>query len=102
MDVDFDAAEATASRRRLARGGTEGEESDRGGTVSERSESHPAIDRFRNALSAIGPQPVVGPMSTTVTGEGEALFAELREAFLQAAASEHVVVTLTVSNACPI
>jgi uncharacterized protein YqgV (UPF0045/DUF77 family) len=62
----------------------------------------PAIEQLNGRFAAAGLQPVVGPMSTVVTGEADALFAALRDAFLQAAAAGHVVMTVTVSNACPI
>jgi uncharacterized protein YqgV (UPF0045/DUF77 family) len=62
----------------------------------------PAIQAVREALAAAGLQPEVGPMSTVVTGEAEMLFAALREAFLRAAATGDVVMTVTLSNACPV
>jgi uncharacterized protein YqgV (UPF0045/DUF77 family) len=62
----------------------------------------PAIEQVNGRLAAAGLQPAVGPMSTVVTGEAEALFAALRDAFLQVAATGHVVMTVTVSNACPV
>lgn len=62
----------------------------------------PAIELLSKRLAAAGLRPVVGPMSTVVTGEADALFAALRDAFLQAATAGHVVMTVTVSNACPV
>lgn len=62
----------------------------------------PAIESVRRALKVRNLQPVVGPMSTVVTGEVEVVFAALQEAFVQAATTGHVVMTLTVSNACPV
>jgi uncharacterized protein YqgV (UPF0045/DUF77 family) len=62
----------------------------------------PAIEQLRERLAAGGLQPAVGPMSTLVTGEAEPLFAALRDGFLQAATTGHVVMTVTVSNACPV
>ena len=62
----------------------------------------PAIAVVRDTLSAAGLQPVVGPMSTLVTGEAEPVFTALREAFVRAATLGHVVMTLTLSNACPV
>jgi uncharacterized protein YqgV (UPF0045/DUF77 family) len=62
----------------------------------------PAIDMVRDVLSAAGLQPVVGPISTVVTGEADRVFTALREAFLRAASLGHVVMTLTLSNACPV
>jgi uncharacterized protein YqgV (UPF0045/DUF77 family) len=62
----------------------------------------PAIEQLGKRLAVAGLQRVVGPMSTLVTGEADALFAALRDVFLQAAAAGHVVMTVTVSNACPV
>jgi uncharacterized protein YqgV (UPF0045/DUF77 family) len=62
----------------------------------------PAIQAVRQVLTAAGLQPEVGPMSTLVTGEVEVLFTALREAFLRAAAMGHVVMSVTLSNACPV
>jgi uncharacterized protein YqgV (UPF0045/DUF77 family) len=62
----------------------------------------PAIEVVRKALAVRDLQPEIGPMSTVVTGEVEAVFAALQEAFAQAAATGHVVMTITVSNACPV
>lgn len=62
----------------------------------------PAIKAVQKALEDRGLQPEVGPMSTLVTGAVEDVFAALQEAFTQAAATGHVVMTITVSNACPI
>jgi hypothetical protein len=41
-------------------------------------------------------------MSTTVIGELDIVLAALGEAFTQAAAAGHVVMTVTLSNACPL
>ena len=41
-------------------------------------------------------------MSTMVTGEAAAVFAALQEAFVSAGATGHVVMTVTISNACPV
>lgn len=62
----------------------------------------PAIDAVRAALETHGLQPQVGPMSTLATGEAEVVFAGLRDAFIKAAATGDVVMTVTVSNACPV
>jgi uncharacterized protein YqgV (UPF0045/DUF77 family) len=62
----------------------------------------PAIKAVRTALEARELQPQVGPMSTVVTGEADLVFAALHEAFTQAAVTGHVVMTVTVSNACPV
>jgi uncharacterized protein YqgV (UPF0045/DUF77 family) len=62
----------------------------------------PAIELVRAALAAHGLAPQVGPMSTIVVGEDVAIFAALAEAFANAAEAGEVVMTFTVSNACPI
>jgi len=62
----------------------------------------PAVEAVRQALEDRGLQPQVGPMSTVVTGEAAAIFAALQEAFARAAATGQVVMTVTVSNACPV
>lgn len=62
----------------------------------------PAITAVSQALEASGLRPDVGPMSTMVTGETAVLFRALEEAFAKAGASGHVVMTITVSNACPV
>ena len=62
----------------------------------------PAVEAVRRALSNHGLQTEPGPMSTYVIGEDESVFAALRDAFAQASATGHAVMTVTVSNACPI
>jgi uncharacterized protein YqgV (UPF0045/DUF77 family) len=62
----------------------------------------PAIESVRSALQEHGLTPQVGPMSTTVTGESGVMFAALAEAFAKAASSGQVVMTITISNACPL
>ncbi len=62
----------------------------------------PAIRAVTAALEARGLDPEVGPMSTQVTGAADTLFAALGEAFVRAASTGQVVMTITVSNACPV
>jgi uncharacterized protein YqgV (UPF0045/DUF77 family) len=62
----------------------------------------PAIDAVTTALNAHGLQTEVGAMSTRVTGAASAIFAALEEAFAAAATTGHVVLTVTISNACPL
>jgi uncharacterized protein YqgV (UPF0045/DUF77 family) len=62
----------------------------------------PAIDAVKQALETRGLQPETGVMSTIVTGEAKEVFTALYEAFERAAIAGHVVMTVTVSNACPI
>lgn len=52
-------------------------------------------------MQSKGLRTAVGPMSTRVTGAADAVFDALREAFVRAAARGQVVMTITVSNACP-
>jgi uncharacterized protein YqgV (UPF0045/DUF77 family) len=62
----------------------------------------PAIRAVTEALQARGLHAEVGPMSTRVTGRADSLFAALEEAFVLAAATGQVVMTIAVSNACPV
>jgi uncharacterized protein YqgV (UPF0045/DUF77 family) len=62
----------------------------------------PAIAMVRESLAQAGLAPVVGAMSTVVTGEDRAIFAALADAFARAAEFGPVVLTITVSNACPV
>jgi uncharacterized protein YqgV (UPF0045/DUF77 family) len=62
---------------------------------------HPTIDGVRHALEAHGLCAEVGPMSTMVTGQAAIIFAALADAFDKAAQTGEVVMTFTVSNACP-
>jgi uncharacterized protein YqgV (UPF0045/DUF77 family) len=62
----------------------------------------PAIEAARTVLIAHGLQTEMGPMSTLVTGSVEEVFAALQEAFVKTTATGHVVMTITLSNACPV
>ena len=62
----------------------------------------PAIQAVADALMAAGLRPHIGPMSTAVTGEVATIFAALQQAFVRAAATGDVVITVTLSNACPV
>ncbi len=62
----------------------------------------PAIEEVAAALQAKGLRAEVGPMSTHVTGAAHTVFAALEEGFVRAAAKGYVVMTITVSNACPV
>jgi uncharacterized protein YqgV (UPF0045/DUF77 family) len=62
----------------------------------------PAITAVSRALEAAGLRPQLGAMSTMVTGEAVAVFRALEEAFAEAGAIGHVVMNVTVSNACPV
>jgi uncharacterized protein YqgV (UPF0045/DUF77 family) len=62
----------------------------------------PAVEAVQQALRDNGLRPEPGPMSTYVVGEDQVIFAALQEAFARASGIGHVVMTLTLSNACPI
>lgn len=62
----------------------------------------PRIGEFCARLRRAGLEPAVGPMSTVVAGEADALFPALQAAFVEAAEAGPVVMALTVSNACPL
>jgi uncharacterized protein YqgV (UPF0045/DUF77 family) len=62
----------------------------------------PAVEAVRAALGAHGLSPEAGAMSTVVVGEDATIFAALADAFAAAAQSGQVVMTATISNACPI
>ncbi len=62
----------------------------------------PAITAVSRAFEAAGLRPEVGPMSTMVIGEAATVFRALEEAFVRAGTVGHVVMTVTVSNACPV
>lgn len=62
----------------------------------------PAIAKLTNAFKDHGLSVEPGSMSTTVFGDADVVFAALREGFVRAAEIGHVVMTVTVSNACPI
>jgi uncharacterized protein YqgV (UPF0045/DUF77 family) len=62
----------------------------------------PAVETVRTALAGHGLEPQVGAMSTIVVGEDAVIFAALAEAFAKAGETGEVVMTVTVSNACPI
>lgn len=62
----------------------------------------PAVDAVRDALLAHGLTPQVGPMSTIVSADVATLFRALAEAFVSATAQGEAVMTITISNACPV
>jgi uncharacterized protein YqgV (UPF0045/DUF77 family) len=62
----------------------------------------PAIEAAVDALRSVGLEASVGPMSTHVTGPSSTVFEGLRRAFDAAANEASVVMTVTVSNACPL
>ena len=62
----------------------------------------PTVEIVRAALQAHGLEPQVGPMSTIVTGENQVIFAALCDAFAKATEMGQVVMTVMISNACPV
>ena len=62
----------------------------------------PAIERAQAAFRARGLSVQPGPMSTTVSGEDDAVFQALEEAFRETALETEAVMTVTVSNAGPV
>jgi uncharacterized protein YqgV (UPF0045/DUF77 family) len=62
----------------------------------------PAIDAALAEVRQAGLQVDVGPMSTYMTGDSAALFEGLRRAFDVAAREAQIVMTVTMSNACPL
>jgi uncharacterized protein YqgV (UPF0045/DUF77 family) len=61
-----------------------------------------SIDAAVSELRSTGLEAEVGAMSTYVTGESGLVFEGLRRAFDAAAREGAVVMTVTVSNACPL
>jgi uncharacterized protein YqgV (UPF0045/DUF77 family) len=57
---------------------------------------------MQDALSSARLDVTSGPMSTLVTGDGATVFDALKTSFLRAAETGHVVMTVTLSNACPV
>jgi uncharacterized protein YqgV (UPF0045/DUF77 family) len=62
----------------------------------------PAIEALMDAFKVHGLAAEVGSMSTTVLGDADSVFTALRDGFARAAETGHVVMTVTVSNACPV
>lgn len=61
-----------------------------------------AVEAVQQALREQGLQAQAGPMSTYVVGDEAKIFAALQEAFERASITGHVVMTITLSNACPV
>lgn len=62
----------------------------------------PFIDDAINIFEMLGLDMIPGSMSTVVYGDSKTLWRGLEEAFASAAAKGEAVMTVTVSNACPI
>ena len=61
----------------------------------------PAIEAVWEVLRARGLHYQAGTMSTRLEGNEETVFAALRDAFQAAAQFGGMVMTITISNACP-
>jgi len=61
----------------------------------------PGIYEFVEALRTAGLTPDIGALSTTVSGDANAVFQAIGSAFEQAAAQDRIVLVMKVSNACP-
>ncbi len=62
----------------------------------------PAIDEALRIFQKHGLTVEPGAMSTVITGDDEAVFAALQEAFRRVAEQGHVVMSVAFSNACPV
>jgi uncharacterized protein YqgV (UPF0045/DUF77 family) len=63
----------------------------------------PGIGAFLSVLRARGVEYEFGPMSTVIHGEADQVWPALQEGFAAAeSAAGRVVMTMTVSNACPV
>jgi uncharacterized protein YqgV (UPF0045/DUF77 family) len=62
----------------------------------------PAINRALDIFREHGLEVTAGSMSSLVSGPDEALFAALKDAFQQTASQGDIVMSLTLSNACPV
>ena len=62
----------------------------------------PFINDALNIFEELGLDMIPGSMSTVVYGDSKTLWQGLEEAFTSAAAKGEAVMTVTVSNACPI
>jgi uncharacterized protein YqgV (UPF0045/DUF77 family) len=62
----------------------------------------PAINRALDIFREHGLEVTAGSMSSLVSGPDEALFAALKDAFQQTASQGDIVMSLTLSSACPV
>ena len=62
----------------------------------------PAIERTLAILKEHSLEVSPGPMSTVASGEDEAVFGALKEAFQATSSRGDVVMVVTFSNACPV
>jgi uncharacterized protein YqgV (UPF0045/DUF77 family) len=62
----------------------------------------PAIDEALRIFREHSLEVELGVMSTLITGDDGAIFAALQDAFRRVARQGHVVMVVTLSNACPV
>jgi len=62
----------------------------------------PAINKALDIFREHGLEVTPGAMSSLLSGADEVLFAAIKEAFQQTASEGEIVMTLTLSNACPV
>ncbi len=62
----------------------------------------PAIEEALRIFRSHGLDVQAGAMSTVITGDDQDVFSALQKAFVQVAEQGHVVMTVTLSNACPV
>ncbi len=62
----------------------------------------PAIEEALRAFRENDLEVQPGAMSTMIIGEDSDVFAALQEAFRRVAEQGHVVMVVTISNACPV
>jgi uncharacterized protein YqgV (UPF0045/DUF77 family) len=62
----------------------------------------PALEAAVAEMRELGLQVEVGPMNSQVAGDPALVFEGLQRAFEVVARDGHVVMTVTVSNACPL
>jgi uncharacterized protein YqgV (UPF0045/DUF77 family) len=62
----------------------------------------PVINRALNVFQSYGLEVTTGAMSSLVSGNDEMLFSAIKEAFKKTAEQGEVVMTIILSNACPI
>ena len=61
----------------------------------------PAIEKAVNILKSFGLPVEVGSMSSITYGESEIVFKAFQKVYEEVATNSHVVLIITLSNACP-
>jgi uncharacterized protein YqgV (UPF0045/DUF77 family) len=62
----------------------------------------PVINRALNVFQSYGLEVTTGAMSSLVSGDDEVLFDAIKQAFKKTAEQGEVVMSITLSNACPV